>query len=1102
MPRLLRVRFGDFELHLISGELCRGDAATLLQEQPLQVLRMLIEHDGELVTREEIKKKLWPNDTIVEFDQSINAVIRNLRKALGDSADQPKYVETLARRGYRLKLPVEWLADSSVEVSGAAGAAAVRLQPEPSLIGQRVAHYRVLEVLGGGGMGMLYKAEDLKLGRQVALKFLPPELASDPLALQRFEREARAASSLDHPNICTIYEVEEYEGQPFIVMQLLQGETLRDRLAGLAPEQKMLALNELLEIAIQVCNGLQAAHEKSIIHRDIKPANIFLTTSGQAKILDFGLAKLVEAPSLGPASEEQESKAHDFGRADGGGQSSYVLSPQPSREHAENDQSGPANDTPERVPLRDPATPDTTLTRTGLAMGTAGYMSPEQVRGGKLDARTDIFSFGLVLYEMSTGQRAFIGDTAAIVQDAIVNSEPTRPRELNSNLPVKLVATIDKALEKDRDHRYQSAAEMRADLELVKGGGPRHFLPQRWKWYAVAMLLIAAAVVGWLYRRSHPVIKLTSKDTLVVADLINSTSDPILDDALNWPLLRAFEQSPYIILLYPSKIHETLKLLNVPQDAKLTPDLAQKVCMRTGSRAFITASIADAGNHYQIDLRASDCRSGRTLAKAEAQADDRNHIVRTLGVAVHQLRAELGEPADSLSRFNTPLDEHFSASLEALQAFYQGVQTRHEKGDPFAVPFFRRAVELDPQFALAYANLGDTTKAFDLRERLSLRARFLIEGDYFRAVTGELEKSVQTYVKWIEIYPADIYPYQNFADTLMVLGQHERAAVEHREAARLVPSERNYAHLAQSFINLNRLNEAAAVLDEAKAHGIDGFNLRQIRYLLAFMERDTAGMQQQLAWLMAKPETKEWALEQPGSDAIYHGRFRAARGFYATMRSYRPNLSIDAGFDTAVGDVETGNLLRARQAAERALAAAPSSALRRQAALVLARAGATDQAEKLAESIDQESPLNTLIQNYELPTIRAAIELDRNRPAKAIEVLKAALPYDLAGVSFGMGEGTLYPAYLRGLAYLKLGQGTEAAAEFQKILDHPGIPQDFIILPLAHLQLARARAMMGDKAAAHQSYQDFLTIWKDADSDIPIYQQAKAEYAKLNEKSE
>src|SRR5215831_18753546 len=446
------VIFGPFTLDLKAGELHRDGHATLLQEQPFLVLKMLLERPGDVVTREEMRRTLWPNDTVVEFDQSINAAIKKLRIALDDSADNPQYVETLARRGYRLIVPVHW----SEPVHGHAQEKGVDRLGDPlektgSLIGKRVSHYRVLEVLGGGGMGVVYKAEDIKLGRRVALKFLPEELATDAAATQRFEREARAASALNHPNICTIHAVEEYEGHPFIVMELLEGRTLRDVLSPEADSKSdsHFPLQPLLDTALQIAHGLEAAHQKGIIHRDIKPANIFITNHGQAKILDFGLAKLHESESLEPWL-------------------------QPSVEP---------------LPKKD-SNPLLTLTRTGVTIGTAAYMSPEQVRGERLDRRTDLFSFGLVLYEMATGQRAFPGDTAPVLHDAILNQLPVPVRELNGQIPEKLENIVTKALEKDRGARYQTAAEICNDLEALQRQSVGKRRPRAW----VVGLGVAAAI--------------------------------------------------------------------------------------------------------------------------------------------------------------------------------------------------------------------------------------------------------------------------------------------------------------------------------------------------------------------------------------------------------------------------------------------------------------------------------------------------------------------------------------------------------------------------------------------------------------------------------
>ena len=994
------------------------------------------------------------------------------------------------------------------------------MQGQASLIGERVSHYRVLEVIGGGGMGMVYKAEDLKLGRQVALKFLPPELASDPVALRRFEREARAASSLDHPNICTIHEVEEHNGQPFIVMQLLQGETLRDRLAALAAAQNKLPIDQLLKMATHICEGLQAAHDKGIIHRDIKPANIFLTSAGQVKILDFGVAKVValsEPSNDVVLSEDAEQReGHDskdlpraqrrdpYGDADPGVE---VLRLRSATEGG-------------LTPLR--MTPkETTLTRTGAALGTAGYMSPEQVRGEVLDARTDIFSFGLVLYEMATGQRAFSGETAAVVENAILSQPPLPARELNSGLPPRLVATIDKALEKDREHRYQSAGDMYAALQELEAPKPRLQTARKWKWYAAAALFIAVVVAGSLYWRSRKTFRLTPNDTVVLAHVVNTTGDTVMDDALDLPLFRELTESPYVTVLYPSKVLDTLKLMKVPdipyiytpQTPKLTPELAREVCVRSDSRAFVTAYIANTGNAYKIALNALDCHSGKRVAGVERQTNNRNQIVSTLGEAGHQLRRELGEREDSLKKFNTPLENETSRSLEALQALNQAEHVRAEQGDEVGLPYYKRVVELDSNLAVAHLNLagiyfnfGDrsstmaaATRAFALRDRLSQRSRWFVEGGYYLLATGELEKANATFAQWEQTFPTDAYVHRNRIAIFADLGQLERATEEAREAVRLQPNTSTYTNLAGRLLFANRLDEAKVVLDEAKARGIDGLILRSQRYDLAFLKGDDRAMQEQLSYARAVPQGKEWALLQPGDKATYDGRFRAAQKLYSEVqRSFHwaaASPPYDVLAHTALADMETGNPARARQAAEVALSSGPNSVSKRLIAIIFARTGAVDEAEKIAKSLDHEFPLNTLLQNFELPAIRAAIELHKGHPARAVELLQSALPYDFAWLEDA--DERLYPTYLRGLAYLQLGRGREAAAEFQKMVEHPAITDDFITAPLCHLQLGRAQAMMGEKEVARKSYQDFLTLWKDADPDIPIYRQAKAEFANL-----
>jgi serine/threonine protein kinase/tetratricopeptide (TPR) repeat protein len=1116
-----RVRFGAFELDLSAGELLgRRGKRIILAEQPYQILRMLVEHQGKIVIREEIRKQLWPNDTVVEFDHSINAAIKNLRRALGDSADKPRYIETVARRGYRLMLPVERIepedsaddscSDSVANLESAADTAPKTKLQVGLLSGKVVSHYRVLEVIGGGGMGLVYRAEDLKLGRAVALKFLPEEVGDDPKARERFEREAHAISAMSHPNICPIYEFDEYDGQPFLVMELLEGKTLRDHLAD---GRFRLTHPGGLEVAIQIASGLEAAHEKGIIHRDIKPANIFITENDVAKILDFGLAKMV-APNFSLADQEDALKGLGFSRAaaasgqdEGGDESPVGLIPA----QCSQDNSFGAH---EGAPLQN----QITLTRAGIQLGTAGYMSPEQIRGEPLDARTDIFSFGLVLYEMATGEHAFVGETEGVLHEAIQHRDPKPVRELNREISSGLEFVIGKALQKDRGDRYQSAAEMRTGLQALGLKHPPR-LSRKWKTYVAAPLAVAIVIFAVGYWRSLNPIKLTDKDTIVIAHFINNTGDGVMDDALDWPLYRELQESPYLNVLYASKVTDTLKLMKVsdvsyvyvPQTPKLTPELARGVCLRSDSRAYITASIANIGNSYRITLNAQDCHSGKRLADVQANAKDRNEVISVLGAAGHQLRRELGEPEDSLTRFNTPLENETSSSPEALHAFVEGMGLRAKQGDASAVPQLKRAVQLDPNFAMAYMNLALTrsdtygipekaaymTTAFNLRDRLSQRSRWFMEAMYYVHVTGELEKATATYIQWLRTFPADIYPHVNLSICLRDLGQHERAVLEAREAVRLMPNVMTYGALMEQLMYLNRMEEAKATYKEARARGIDDFHVRLPLYAIALWQNDRATLQEQLSWAKANPDTKEWALEQRGDAATYYGQLRAARRFFSSYTPSSPDASDDILTYVAMGSVETGTPALGQRFAERTLKTSPRSSIRQISALVFARAGAVDQAEKLVKTIDQERPMDTLVQGYELPTIRAAIELDMDRPAQALEILKAALPFDLAVLGSPGNFPGLYPAYLRGLAYLRLGQGREAASEFHKMVDHPGIAQDFITAPLSHLQLARAQKMMGNKDAARQSYQDFLNLWTNADPDIPIYKQAKAEYAKL-----
>jgi len=1065
-----RVRFGAFELDLTTGELRSIESPdpnnrVLLREQVFQVLRMLLEREGKIVTREEIKGRLWPADTVVDFDRSINATIKTLRRALGDSADNPLYIETLARRGYRLMVTTEYL-ESAPGIAPGEVPGEAPLQSS-SLIGKKVSHYRVLDVIGAGGMGMVFKAEDLKLGRPVALKFLPEEFAGDAVALKRFEREAQTASALNHPNICTIYEIEEHEGQPFIAMELLQGDNLRDRLS--ASKQKPLPLRELLEISAQICDGLQAAHDQGIIHRDIKPANIFLCKSGTVKILDFGLAKLAG--------------------------SDVVL------------------DSAEAVRATERATPSTesltkALTRTGTTAGTAQYMSPEQVRHEELDTRSDLFSFGLVVYEMACGHRAFTGQTLVDVHEAILHLSPAPARARNPVVPRSLDLLLAKALEKDRNRRYQSATAMKDDLKRIA----REVHPAR-RWtrraWATGALLAVGALSVWRYEVYRHRITLAPTDTIVLADVDNRTGDPVFDDALNAALRYEMEQTPYLNVLGLDKAYATMGQLKLAPTTRITPEIARQICSKTNSKMVISDSIADAGNRYHLEMRALDCGSGATLAEERTDISARNQVVHELGATAVRLRRKLGEPAESLALFNQPLEKATSASVEALQTGAEGAKLFLAGNPEGALKLYQQAVELDPNLALMHGRMGAAclflgntelsaasyTRAYQLRDRLTEKDRMSTEIDYYGRVTGDWEKEYSTVLRFLEIFPRDVLGHANLRAAFVHLGQPDRAADEAVETARLRPSSYYFGSAIQSIRFASRFNEAKSWLAKADALKLDNLLIRRERLIVAFATGDRDNVEKILKE-EERGSYREDFLHEHSLIEIQQGRFHSAERLrlQALGRTSKATNADWWVILSALEDAEVGEDVQARRYESKEAGSPLDRNGKIALAFALARSGQTAEAGRLADQISAERPEDTLVQHYFIPTIRAAIKLRQHDPAAAIDLLRGTAKYDLA---FTGSFESVYPAYIRGLAYVALGDGQSAAAQFQKLIDNPGFSVRHVIGPLARLQLGRAQKMMGDNASARESYEEFLSIWKDADPDLPIYRQAKDEYAQL-----
>jgi serine/threonine protein kinase/tetratricopeptide (TPR) repeat protein len=980
-----------------------------------------------------------------------------------------------------------------------------------------ISRYRIIEKLGAGGMGEVFLAEDTKLGRKVALKLLAEELTQNRDRLSRFDQEAYAASALNHPNILTIYEMGDEGGRHFIATEFIDGITLRKRLV-----KGPMDLSEVLEVAIQVAGALEEAHAARIIHRDIKPENIMIRRNGHVKVLDFGLAKLTERPD----SDETDTEA---------------------------------------------VTRALVQTDAGVVLGTSQYMSPEQARGKSVDARTDIWSLGVVLYEMASGRAPFTGETKTDVIVAIAKADPMPLARFAPNMPAELEWIVMKALRKNVDERYQTVKELESDLKKLKQrlefqtelersmapdgltgalsvsglafadtevpGAPqtgiRHtsttasapssavqtrassaeYLVGEIKRHkigaviaALAIVMAAATIVYFSYFRKR--VQLTDKDKILLADFVNTTGDPVFDGTLKQALAVQLGQSPYLDIFSEDRVHETLVFMERSPEERITREVAREICERQGIKAMLLGSISVLGSHYVISLDAVNAHTGDSIASEQVEADGKEQVLKALGQAATALREKLGESLSSVQKFDAPIEQATTSSLEALQAYSRGFE-KHSTGKYLdAIPFYKDAITRDPYFAIAYARLATCynstkqkelsrrtfEKAYELRDRASEREKLIISAGYYGGVTGDWDKQIEQLEIWKRTYPRDGEPFNLLANKYTLVGPFEKAIENAREAVRLNPKDaRPHANLAVAFIGLNRFDEAKVVLQQALAQKLETSAMHTRLYHVAFLQGDAAAVKQQVDWAMGKQD-EYLAQNWQAQGAEFGGQLAKAnqfndRAIELERKSDVKEIIAQVFLQQAVRNATFENCGPVSEIIKQALDLSREQANLVNAANAYAACGQTGQAQSLIDELSKQFEFDTLLHSNSIPIVRAQIELNRGNAAKALELLEPARKYEV--------YGDFWPQYLRGLAYLKLKNGAQAATEFKTIIDHRGWYPLSPLYPLAHLGLARTAALNGDNAKARKSYQDFFLLWKDADSTIPMLVEARAAYDKL-----